>query len=170
MRSPLDLLELPYSFSQLPLLLGDEFRREASARGFDLSEDELEALHRARILVPLFRLSQDSRPIVTALRRNVVLGRQLAHWIAPSLSELAKFRAAGRLHDPATERLISGRQRCHKVKLMGYGTDVYATYETSVYVYSQHQLMMLPVVSWTWGFLDRSPRHEGVPMRLKASS
>jgi len=166
----MDLVELPYSFSQLPLLLADQFRQEARARGVELGEDELEALHRARLLVPLFRLSRDGRPIVEALRNRLLLGRQLAHWSAPSLVDLVQFQACRQLYDPADERLVSGRQRRHKVKLTGYGTDVYAPYETSVYVYSQHQLMALPVVSRALGFLDRKPWHEGEPVRLKASS
>jgi hypothetical protein len=170
MRSPLDLLEWPYSFSQLPLLTAEQFRREASGRGVELAEDELEALHRARLLVPMFRLSRDGRPIATALRHEPVLGRQLAHWFAPSLADLVQARACERLYDPAIERLVSHRQRCHKVNLTDYGTDIYATYETSLYAYSQHQLMMLPAVSSALGFLDRKPRNEGEPMGLNVSS
>ena len=124
MRSPLDLLELPYSFSQVPLLTAEQFRREASGRGIELTEDELEGLHRARVLVPMFRLSRDGRPIAKALRHELVLGRQLAHWFAPSFVDLVQAQACGRLYDPATERLVSRRQRCHKVSMRDYGTEV----------------------------------------------
>jgi hypothetical protein len=170
MRSPLDLLELPYSFSQEPLLLAEDFRKAAHDRGVALSEDELEALHRARVLVPLFRLSREGRPIVSALRGPLVLGRQLAHWSAPSLVDLIQAQASEQLHDPEAERLVSIRQRRHKVRLSDYEEPVYVSYDTSVYVYSRYQLMALSIVGGALGALDRKPRLEGEAMLLKAAS
>jgi hypothetical protein len=102
-RSSLDLLKLPYSFSQLELLLGEDFRREASARGLELTDEELEALHRARILVPMFRLTRDPQPAKRAFASNVVLGGRLTHWVAPTLETLKILRSSGRLHDPAAD-------------------------------------------------------------------
>jgi hypothetical protein len=160
MRSPLDLLELPYSFSQLPLLTAEQFRREAKGRGVELTEDELEALHRARVLVPLFRVARDGRAIRQAAKHDWILGRQLAHWQTTSLIDLVESRDSDRLHDPAVERFISRKQRTRSLDQW--------TYETSVYVYSQHQMITLPLVSNVLPCFDRKPRRESDPLRLKA--
>jgi hypothetical protein len=160
MRSPLDLLELPYSFSQLPLLTAEQFRREASGRGVELTEDELEGLHRARALVPLFRVARDGRAIRQAATHDWVLGRQLAHWQTTSRADLVEARNSGLLHDPAVERFISRTQRTRSLDQW--------TYETSVYVYSQHQMTSLPLIGNAASCFDHKPRREGQPLRLKA--
>ena len=167
-RSSLDLLELPYSFSQVELLLGKEFLKEASARGYELTDDELEALHRARILVPLFRLSQDGRPPRKALRAGKLYGGNRGHWSAPVLEDLKRFQSAERAYDPAAERLVPRSQRVHRVRLPGYDRPVYEDYETSVYVYSQYQLAVLPVIQTAISCIDRKPRSDREPTLVKA--
>jgi hypothetical protein len=159
-RSPLDLLELPYSFSQVPLLTAAQFRREAGARGVALTEDELEGLHRARVLVPLFRVARDRWAIRQAANHDWVLARQLAHWQTTSRADLVEARSLGRLHDPAAERFMSRKQRTRSLDQW--------TYETSAYVYSQHQMITLQLVSNVLPCFDRKPRRESDPLRLKA--
>jgi len=168
MRSPLDLLELPYSFSQLELLLSEEFRREASDRGVELTEEELEVLHRARILVPMFRVTRDSQPTRRALASDVVRGGQLASWVAPTLDVLKALRSSGGVHDPAVERLVPRSRRVHRVRLPGFEKPVYETYQTSVYVYSQHQLSLLPVIRLAIASIDRRPRDAHEPLFVQA--
>src|SRR5438105_3720712 len=69
-RSPLDLLELDYAFSQRQLLTVDEFIKEAEKRGVRLEVGHLEALHRSGHLVPMFRIEQGRRAIVKAWEPN----------------------------------------------------------------------------------------------------
>src|SRR5260370_19432858 len=62
-RSSLELLSLPYPFSQVGLLTASDFarlagqRRSRAARGLPgVDEQVLEELHRCGVLVPLFRV------------------------------------------------------------------------------------------------------------------
>jgi len=62
MRSAVDLVELPYTFTQLPLLTADGYIRAASARGAgQLTEGSLEVLHRLGYLAPFLRVKRDGR-------------------------------------------------------------------------------------------------------------
>ena len=54
--SSLDLLPIPFAFSQRPLLDVSGFIREAKKRGFNVNRGLLMYLHRIRVLVPLFRI------------------------------------------------------------------------------------------------------------------
>ena len=54
--SSLDLLALPFAFTQRSLLTDTAFLGEAKKRGYNLNADMLEWLHRRGVLVPLFRL------------------------------------------------------------------------------------------------------------------
>ncbi len=60
-RSTVDLLDLPFAFSQTSLLDESQFTREAARRGVALERGELEELHRRGVLVPFFRIH--ARPI-----------------------------------------------------------------------------------------------------------
>ena len=68
-RSSLDLLDLPYPFSQVSLLTVSEFadmvrkrRGRAGRRLPPVNEQVLEELHRCGVLVPLFRVDLESAP------------------------------------------------------------------------------------------------------------
>lgn len=45
MSTPPDLLELPYAYTQLRMLMHQQFVREAADRGLSLSVDLIEAFH-----------------------------------------------------------------------------------------------------------------------------
>ena len=59
--SSADLLQLPYALSQASILSESQFRSEAKRRGVRLERRELEVLHRRRVLVPFYRVTQ--RPV-----------------------------------------------------------------------------------------------------------
>jgi hypothetical protein len=82
-RHPQELLDLPFSFTQLRLLMPHQFADEAKKRGLSISVsgDELEAFHRLRLLVPFFRVRRDRRAIAAAARSGDVFLRQA---MAPS--------------------------------------------------------------------------------------
>ncbi len=110
MRSPLDLLDLPYTFWQLRLLTEDQFRREAKARGVHLFERQLEGFHRLRVLTPFLRVSRDGRAIAAAARRKDPDIWERAHWQPTHRADLLEAREAGRLHDPVAEHFIARRR------------------------------------------------------------
>jgi hypothetical protein len=162
MRTPLDLIELPYSFSQLGLMLADEFCREARERGVHLSVEELEALHRARLLVPFYREAADPRAL-RAARRSRQWAFQLGHWSVPSRADLVEALREDRLRDPDAEPLRSRRQRRRTVEMRSY--------ETSVYVYCSHQLSALSFLGAPIANLDRHrPRGEDEPIGGRTAS
>lgn len=141
MRSALHLLDLPYAFWQLPLLTEEQFRREAKARGIDLSEQRFEDFHRLRVLTPFLRVSRDGRAIAAAARRNDPDIWERARWQPTQRADLLEAHEVGRLHDPVAEHFIS-RQRLRK--RVGE-----VSYRSSEYLYSHHQLMVLPVLGST---------------------
>ena len=141
MRSAVDLLDLPFGFAQLRPLMADDFRRQANDRGVSLQQAHLEALHRARILVPLFRVIRDTRTINALARRGARETYSFSRWHPTSRFDLEQARGRDWLRDPAEERFMSIAQR--RRPLEDY------SYEASVYVYSPHQLITLPLVKET---------------------
>lgn len=139
MRPTLDLVRLPYAFTQVRPLLPNGFAREARARGFSAAEQQLEALHRLRLLVPLFRVERDGRAIALAARRGQPdePAWALAHWQPTSRDDLLEARSLGRLHDPAHEHFIARRRLRRTIGELSY--------DSSVYLYSPHQLIALPL-------------------------
>jgi hypothetical protein len=105
-RSPLELLSLPWPFSQLQLLTADEFVKKADeqelrARSRRLDTHALEELHRTGILVPFFRVRlADPDP-----DDRIDVGDSLTLRHVTSTVEHELFRAAveGRATDPAHE-------------------------------------------------------------------
>jgi hypothetical protein len=67
--TPLDVIRQPFAFTQQRLMDVREFERAAGERGVSLSAADLERLHRARILVPLFAVR---RPRWDIHRRLVI--------------------------------------------------------------------------------------------------
>src|SRR6266545_6804782 len=51
------LISMPFTFTQDELLNTDGFIRAAKARGFELTLEDLQALHNNRLLLPLYRVS-----------------------------------------------------------------------------------------------------------------
>jgi hypothetical protein len=56
----LRLLDEPFTFTQYRPLLPRQFIDETKKCGLWLSQQELEALHRVRLLVPFYRLARGS--------------------------------------------------------------------------------------------------------------
>lgn len=143
-RSTTDLLDLELVFSQQRLLTLSQFEAECERRGlrFFSGQDQLEALHRAGALVPLYRAAKDVRAVFAQSRRPAGQGippeLALLH-ACTSARELRADRAAHRLHDPRTEpyRPWSRYQRT-------FGA---AHRWTSEFLYSPYQLLLLPVLA-----------------------
>lgn len=60
-RSLIELLDLPHVFSQQALLSPDEFCSECEKRGLRIDVAQLEALHRAGVIAPVFEILRDWR-------------------------------------------------------------------------------------------------------------
>ncbi|MFF3763872.1 hypothetical protein ACFYYR_07255 [Streptomyces sp. NPDC001922] len=56
-RSSLELLKVPFIFTQDELLDTGSFIRKAKERGYSLSLETLQALHVHGLLIPIFRVS-----------------------------------------------------------------------------------------------------------------
>ncbi|HEV3002089.1 MAG TPA: hypothetical protein VGW75_15205 [Solirubrobacteraceae bacterium] len=136
-RSTVELLDLPFSFTQLPLLTGDKFIRAARERGVHLTDEQLEGFHRLGLLVPLLRFRRDGRAIWAAGRRDRHLARQLAHQ-PTRVWELRAGRAAGRLFDARVEPFVARRRLERRVGRLRY--------HSSAFLYSKHQLVSLDTV------------------------
>jgi hypothetical protein len=151
-RSTIDLLDLPFTFTQLRPLTADAFRDAARDRGLLVSEQELEALHRTRLLIPFFRVRRDTREIARLALRNEGDAIHLAHWQPTSRTDLLAARESGSLRDPFLEPFIA-RHRLKRQLSDG------RSYDASVYLYSPHQLIAIPQVehlrAWRWLILKR---------------
>ena len=95
------LLKLPYPFSQAALLTAGQFMKQSEVRGVPLLAGQLEALHRAGALVPLFRVGlfpgRNREPIDLTGSRTA----EVVH--LTNASELFAAAADGRAADPAIE-------------------------------------------------------------------
>jgi hypothetical protein len=138
MKSVLDLLDLPFSFWQLRPLTEQQFRTEAKERGVYLPAQQMEALHRLRLLVPIFRVARDGRAIAALARRGDPFIWEAAHWQPTTRVDLINARDSGRLHDPRQEHFVARRRLRRQIGEF--------TYDASEYLYSHHQLLALPVV------------------------
>ncbi len=139
MRSPQDLLEFPFTFAQLRPLLPEKLVSEAADRGVVIHRADLDALHRARIVLPLFELRKDTRAIVAHARVNVREAESAAAWHPTSRYDLETALADGRLRDPTQVRYLPPAERRRHVGDRRY--------ESPVYLYSPHQLIMLPLIA-----------------------
>ena len=148
-RSMISLLDYDYIFSQRKLLAPREFAKAFEHRGLKLSdltfgEDFLDEFHRAKVLIPLYRLEKDLQAARAANRRNdqqalnsATYGQHL-HWDGPSLRW---YRDHGYLHDPRSEPHRPRRAYTSRLKgLAGHH------FRTSEYAYSQYQLLLVPSV------------------------
>jgi hypothetical protein len=136
MRPPQDLLNLPYSFTQLAPLTAQEFIGAARERGVQLHVDDLQAFHRLKLLVPMLRVQRDGRAVASLARRGNRWARQAGHAKPNTRDDLIEAHQNGRLFDPVSEPFI-GRARLTRT---AYGIS----YQASEYLYSHHQLLTVP--------------------------
>jgi hypothetical protein len=137
-RPAVELIELPYTFTQLPVLMPRQFISEARERGVHLSDAHLEALHRARLLTPLLRVRRDVRLVAQLAPRDAIHADQVAHWEPTNRRDLVDAYNSGLVTDPASERFISRRSRERNLAELEF--------LVSDYLYSSHQLLMLPTI------------------------
>lgn len=140
MRSSVDLLDLPFAFTQLRPLTAAKFLSEARKRDVLLIEEHLEALHRLDVLVPLFRVRRDGRRIANIARRDLNEALDYVHWEPTSPEPLAQEKRRGRVSDPARERFSARHRVRHRLP------NSTVTFQTSIYLYSPYQLGLLPLV------------------------
>src|SRR5690348_15358467 len=79
-RSTVELLGLPWVFTQLKPLTAQDFLKEVRRRNVDLTEPDLEAMHKKRILVPLLRASRDGRTLRAEVRAQRGMRFRHDHW------------------------------------------------------------------------------------------
>ncbi len=121
----IDLLQMPewpYAFSQRNLLTTRDFCREAERRGCRLDARQLEAFHRAGVLVPLFQMG----PGQWRVERVDGSGHQ----------ELLRVRDSGGLQDPRVAGYLPWlrfRSRTGPIRLY-----------TRNFLYSWYQLLAVP--------------------------
>lgn len=96
--STLTLLSMPFIFTQDELLTSRDFLKKAKERGYDLSLDRLQQLHRHSLLVPFYRVTD-----------TAVEGRRIDVEVVGNYNiRLWAFQAAaeGRQRDPAAEGIL----------------------------------------------------------------
>ncbi|MFL6137220.1 MAG: hypothetical protein ACJ74O_05400 [Frankiaceae bacterium] len=124
----LGLLRIPESFTQDQLLRTDEFVRAAASLGMRIDAGVLERLHRGRLLIPLFLLTDDADP-TSRLENAEPPGMNPRGWA---------FEAArqGRLRDPHQGSVIDDYPYHPPVNAAPRWWDGY--------LYSSWQLVELP--------------------------
>ena len=115
----------------------DAFLREAAERGLRASRDDLQALHRLGLPVPIFRVRRDGRAVASAARRHGVWGRQAGRSAPTSRADLLEAGDRGALFDPSREPFVGRRRWIREA----YGVQ----YPASEYLYSHHQLLLVPL-------------------------
>jgi hypothetical protein len=138
-----DLADLPYSFTQEPLLLPQQFIQAMSERGVELTAQELEDLHRVGLLVPLVRVARSRARLQQASREPWVWNLML--WNPTSPPTIVAARRDGLLTDPASERFVAAarRQRHHEGR----------TIASSVMLYSPYQAIYGPLIQQARSFV-----------------
>ncbi len=134
LRGATDLVGLDYVFTQRRLLSVDDLRAACDRCGAPLRHSQIEALHRARILLPLFRV--DVRPHARRLAREAGIPLERAIGQVAVATRLGDHLAAGTLHDPRRERFVPW----DRYTLPGTGR------RTSVFLYSRYQLLLAPLL------------------------
>ncbi|MFE6186600.1 hypothetical protein ACFQ6U_19455 [Streptomyces sp. NPDC056465] len=95
-RSAIDLLKVPFAFTQDELLDTGSFIRKAKERGHNLRLETLQALHIHGLLVPLYRVSDTAVQGRQVDVGNVLLEQNPRGWVMSAAHE-------GRLRDPRQE-------------------------------------------------------------------
>ena len=141
MQTTTELLDLELVFSQQQLLTVGEFEAECQRRGLDFlsGQSQLEALHRAGALIPLYRAAKDVRAVLAQARRSDGQGIPPAvalRYVSTSARKLRADREARRLHDPRTEPYRPWRRY---QRIFGRSRRW-----TSEFLYSPYQLLLIP--------------------------
>ena len=137
-RSSLDLLALPFPFSQVSLLTADEFLKAAKERRIkmwadrDLDITGLEELHKHEVLVPMFCVSISAGDWARRIDASASSTRQHVH--ATIISELYAAAEEGRATDPSTEPFEEWPTE--RTRILWPSTE-------RGYLYSYHQLLGL---------------------------
>ena len=138
-RSSLDLLALPYPFSQVGLLTPDKFaeqaarRRSWAMRGLPpINAQVLEELHRCGVVVPLFRVDLTPGPKARGIDLSTSLTAQHVHTTA--INELLRGASEGRVIDPATAQFEAWPRDRRR--------SLWPSVDAG-YLYSRHQLPSL---------------------------
>jgi hypothetical protein len=137
-RSTLDLLTLPWPFSQVQLLSANEFVRHVEDRrigalgGWKLDLSGFEDLHRTGVLVPFYRVRLFDPDPEQAI--DVAASRTLYRIGSTVTNELYRGAAEGRVTDPANEPFEPWPSIWRR--------HLWPTYD-SAYLYSYHQLLGL---------------------------
>ena len=137
-RTTLDLLSLPFPFSQVDLLQPSEFVKAAQQRRItmwgrhDLDESGLQELHRRGILVPFYCVSIAEAPTGEPVDISNSLTARHVH--GTLVAELYRGAAEGRVTDPAAEPFTPWPTE--RVRIL------WPTVERG-YLYSYHQLLAL---------------------------
>ena len=134
--STLDLLSLPYAFTQARLLSPSQFVAEAKKRGFRLERSELEMLHRRQVLVPFYRVH--ARPIEEGRDRSPDLQIHGTAW------QVYRASFLGRLSDPAIRGFTPWPRRNMEPSLL----------------YSWYQLLSLHALRWVMTRMHRKAEDE----------
>jgi hypothetical protein len=123
------------------LLSPDKFRAALKERGVFVVEQHLEALHRTRILVPMLRVARDPRELAAAVLEDggPDASWYFAHWKPSRPADFRQERTAGRVYDPAREQFKPWNT--YRGTLPGK-----VPYDESVFLYSPHQLVAVPLV------------------------
>jgi hypothetical protein len=146
MRASTDLLELELVFSQqtplTPTRFLDEYKRRESGAGSSLIFlEQLEALHRAQVLIPLFRLIKNVRRIRReAEREGVSLLSVIFQHLAdhPILTNFLHGYGVGRMTDPRDEQF-----KPWHTYVRGFEGH---SFRTSLFCYSHYQLLLIPTL------------------------
>ncbi len=142
MPEALDLFDREFVFTQRPLLAVGEFRRECERRGVRLLDEHLEALHRAGVLVPLYRVAKEVRGGLAEARR-----RQLT-WLLPSRG-LGPVPTRGHgLHIARMDgRVYAAHAEPYRPWRRFRRRFASSTFLASEYLYSPYQLLAAPQLS-----------------------
>lgn len=147
MRKTTDLFELDFVFSQQSLLTPEEFIREYKRRESYSShalgvKEQLEALHEARVLMPMYRFVKNIDPILKeARRRRITQTSVITHTLGDqtALSHyLHGYTEIGNPIDPREESFTPWLE--YETRLRGHFI------RTSTFYYSPYQILLFPIL------------------------
>lgn len=123
----------------------DEYKRRELRSDLSLSLwDQLEALHRARALIPVYRFRKNVVPILSECRRQSIdVVSALTHQLGDEVSlsrYLNGLSGVGQLCDPSTDRFRPWPSYIRKIE----GHLLW----TSTFFYSHYQLLLVPMLRY----------------------
>jgi hypothetical protein len=154
MRPTVDLLDHRFAFRlrDCEPLTEEKFVKALRERGLWITEQQLEALHRVGVLMPILRVRRDARGLAAAVHSEPENAGYLSHWDA--VRELREAHADARVYDPVNEA-FTARSRLRR----SLGER---TYESSVYLYSRHQVLYVPLLQQVMQHLQFRARRGAV--------